>query len=228
MMRKILILCVWGLLAQAPSTHAAQPPNIILILVDDLGWMDLSCQGSRYYETPNLDRLAANYLYMGKCKTPLLIDDPMDSEFADLPSFLSGGGGLVSTVDDYLHFCKMILNQGTIGRERLVNKETIKLMSTNQLSHSRDLSQCALGSWSESGFKGVGFGLGFSVSLDTGEHIGDRNPGELAWGGMASTTFWIDPSSDMAVVFMTQMMPSDSTNIREELRSVIYDISGEQ
>ena len=59
MMRKILILCVWGLLAQAPSTHAAQPPNIILILVDDLGWMDLSCQGSRYYETPNLDRLAA-------------------------------------------------------------------------------------------------------------------------------------------------------------------------
>ena len=181
-----------------------------------------------FVEPSSLDRLAANYLYMGKSKSPLLIDDPMDSEFADLPSFLSGGGGLVSTVDDYLHFCKMILNQGAIGRERLVNKETIKLMSTNQLSHSRDLSQCALGSWSESGFKGIGFGLGFSVSLDTGEHIGDRNPGELAWGGMASTTFWIDPSSDMAVVFMTQMMPSDSTNIREELRSVMYDISGEQ
>nr|MCS5607008.1 sulfatase [Alphaproteobacteria bacterium] len=57
MMRKIIILCALGLLA--PSIHAAPPINIILILVDDLGWMDLSCQGSRYYETPNLDRLAA-------------------------------------------------------------------------------------------------------------------------------------------------------------------------
>ncbi|MDP7306891.1 MAG: sulfatase-like hydrolase/transferase, partial [Roseibacillus sp.] len=61
MMRKIIVLCVLGLLTLVPSIHttAALQPNIILILVDDLGWMDLSCQGSRYYETPNLDRLAA-------------------------------------------------------------------------------------------------------------------------------------------------------------------------
>ena len=59
MTQKKFILCLLGLLTLPPSTHAAPPPNIILILVDDLGWMDLSCQGSRYYETPNLDRLAA-------------------------------------------------------------------------------------------------------------------------------------------------------------------------
>ena len=60
MIRKIVSFCVPGLLALAPSIHAAAlQPNIVLILVDDLGWMDLSCQGSQYYETPNLDRLAA-------------------------------------------------------------------------------------------------------------------------------------------------------------------------
>ena len=55
----------------------------------------------------------------------------------------------------------------------------------------------------------------------------EKNSGELAWGGMASTSFWIDPLSDMAVVFMTQMMPSDATNIRDELRACIYGVSGE-
>ena len=58
-MTKICILFVLGLIAFVPSSSAAKPVNIILFLVDDLGWMDLSCQGSRYYETPNLDRLAA-------------------------------------------------------------------------------------------------------------------------------------------------------------------------
>ena len=58
-MKKICILFVLGLITFVPSASAAKPVNIILFLVDDLGWMDLSCQGSRYYETPNLDRLAA-------------------------------------------------------------------------------------------------------------------------------------------------------------------------
>ena len=59
MIRIIVVLFVFGLSVPMPSTHASPQPNVILILVDDLGWMDLSCQGSRYYETPNLDRLAA-------------------------------------------------------------------------------------------------------------------------------------------------------------------------
>ena len=60
MIRKIINFYALGLLALAPSVQAAAlQPNIVLILIDDLGWMDLSCQGSRYYETPNLDRLAA-------------------------------------------------------------------------------------------------------------------------------------------------------------------------
>ena len=60
MIQKIISCCALGLIAQATSIDAAAlKPNIVLILVDDLGWMDLSCQGSRYYETPNLDRLAS-------------------------------------------------------------------------------------------------------------------------------------------------------------------------
>ena len=188
----------------------------------------LSMEDTDFFVPPSkIDRLAANYLYMGEDKSTMLVDDPLVSDFTELPEFLSGGGGLVSTVDDYLHFCKIFLSEGFIGKERLVNRDTIKLMSTNQLPYSRDLSHCAFGSWSESNFKGVGFGLGFSVLLDTEKQIGHGNSGELAWGGMASTSFWIDPLSDMAVVFMTQMMPSDATNIRDELRAYIYGVSGE-
>ena len=59
MIRMIILISVQVLTLFTPSTHASPQTNIILILVDDLGWMDLSCQGSSYYETPNLDRLAA-------------------------------------------------------------------------------------------------------------------------------------------------------------------------
>lgn len=69
---------------------------------------------------------------------------------------------------------------------------------------------------------GVGFGLGFSVSLD---HVQNRvlaSPGEYAWGGAASTAFWCDPKEDVAVVFLTQLLPSSTHPIRPQLKQLVY------
>ena len=71
-------------------------------------------------------------------------------------------------------------------------------------------------------YTGVGFGLGFSVLLDPGASQVSGSIGELAWGGAASTAFWIDPLEDLAVVFLTQLLPSSQFNVRRELRSLVY------
>ena len=138
------------------------------------------------------------------------------------PSFLSGGGGLFSTAEDYLIFCRMILNKGYLNGERLLSRKTVELMSSNHLRASSSLADIAYGRWSESTFDGVGFGLGFSILIDPARAQISGTPGELAWGGMASTAFWIDPVEDLITIFMTQLVPSSTYNIRRELRTLVY------
>ena len=99
-------------------------------------------------------------------------------------------------------------------------------MTSNHLYEGRDLAAHALGRWSESAFAGVGFGLGFSVTLDPATSQVSGTPGEFAWGGAASTAFWIDPAEDLIVIFMTQLMPSSTYNIRRELRAMVYAALG--
>ena len=80
----------------------------------------------------------------------------------------------------------------------------------------------ALGTFSETTYEGVGFGLGFSVTLDPARAQVVGSAGEYAWGGAASTAFWIDPSEELVVIFMTQFMPSNTFNFRAQLKSLIY------
>ncbi|MDP6667353.1 MAG: serine hydrolase, partial [Dehalococcoidia bacterium] len=77
------------------------------------------------------------------------------------------------------------------------------------------------GRWSEATFDGIGFGLGFSVVLEpsTSQIVG--SVGQYAWGGAASTAFWIDPAEEVVVVFMTQLLPSDQYPIRRELQVLV-------
>ena len=74
----------------------------------------------------------------------------------------------------------------------------------------------------ESTFEGIGFGFGVSVTLDPARAQILGTPGEYAWGGAASTAFWIDPLEDMTVIFLTQLMPSDAYPLRRELRVLTY------
>ena len=174
-----------------------------------------------YVPAVDIPRFSANYLY-NLNGLPKLLDDPLKSRFINRPSFLSGGGGLVSTAEDYLAFCKMILGGGELNGNRILSRKTIDLMSANHLTGGVDLAEVASGRWSETSYQGMGFGLGFSVVKDPSMTLVPGSVGELAWGGMANTAFWIDPLEDMAVVFMTQLVPSGIYNIRRELRTLVY------
>tara|TARA_B110000014_G_scaffold259237_1_gene246687 strand:- start:648 stop:1847 length:1200 start_codon:yes stop_codon:yes gene_type:complete len=172
-------------------------------------------------EESKKSRLASLYGFE-EIGPPRLISDSEAGSFIKKPTFLSGGGGLTSTLDDYMAFCKMILGNGTHDGELIVSRKTIELMSSNHLPNGVDLQQVALGRWSETQYQGVGFGLGFSVLLSPSASQVSGSKGELAWGGAASTAFWIDKSEDLAVIFLTQLLPSSAYNVRRELRTLVY------
>ena len=168
-----------------------------------------------------LERFAANYA-IGRDGKLALLDDPADSPYGRPTAFFSGGGGLVSTADDYLRFTEFLRLGGELDGVRLLGPRTIKYMASNHLPGNQDMAALALGRFGESRYEGSGFGLGFSVLLDPVRAQVPGSVGEFGWGGMASTAFWVDPQEDLSVVFMTQLTPSSTFPLRAELRSLIY------
>ena len=171
-------------------------------------------------EAAKADRLTANYQRLPN-KTLRLTDDPRTSTYLTEPSFFSGGGGLTSTTADYLRFCEMLRRGGELDGARVLGPRTIELMRKNHLSGGKDLTQLAIGGFSETANEGVGFGLGFAMTLDQ-ITTGALGEGDYYWGGAASTIFWVDPKEDLVVVFMTQLMPSGVFNFRGQLKNIIY------
>jgi len=197
-------------------------------IFDPLGMIDTGF----HVPAAKQSRLAANYsvnaagtlrLESTGAVAPLnLVDDPPTSTYLQPPTYLSGGGGLASTATDYFRFAQALCNDGELDGVRIIGRKTLELMTSNHLPDGTDLMHHAEGRWAETTFKGIGFGLGFSVTLDPAQAQVSGTPGEFAWGGAASTAFWVDPIEDLVVVFMTQLMPSSQYNIRRELRSIVY------
>ena len=165
-------------------------------------------------------RFASNYYRNPADGKLALLDDAATSHYLKLPKVISGGGGLVGTIGDYMRFCQFMLNEGTLNGTRLLGRKTVELMTSNHLNG--DMAAMGMPRFSESSYEGVGFGLGFSVTLDPARAQLLGTPGEYAWGGAASTAFWCDPKEDMAVVMFTQLMPSSTYPIRRELRVLTY------
>jgi CubicO group peptidase (beta-lactamase class C family) len=134
---------------------------------------------------------------------------------------LSGGAGLVSTIDDYLRFAELLCREGELEGVRLLRGETVREMCRNHLAG--DLAAVGLPTTNETIAEGVGFGLGVSVVIDPSRTEWRCSLGEVAWGGYASTAFWVDPVNGLSVVFMTQLLPSSSNRVRGELRELVYD-----
>jgi CubicO group peptidase (beta-lactamase class C family) len=151
-----------------------------------------------------------------------LQDDPTKSSFLSPPSFVSGGGGLCSTAADYLTFCRALLNGGELGGVRLIGPKTLALMTSNNLPGGRDLPAMSRSLFSEATYNGIGFGLGFQVTMNPTETLIPGSAGEYAWGGLATTSFWIDPAEELIAIFMTQVIPSSAYPIRRELRTMVY------
>ena len=169
-----------------------------------------------------VERFAANYTRRAD-KSLRLLDDPQgDSPWVGDKTFFSGGGGMVSTAEDYYRFCRMLQNRGELDGVRILGRKTIELMTMNHLPGGKGLTELTTGLFSEVENEGSGFGLGFSVNMNPvlGGSLG--SVGEFAWGGMASTIFWIDPVEELIAIFMTQLVPSRTFDFRGQLRALIY------
>jgi CubicO group peptidase (beta-lactamase class C family) len=133
----------------------------------------------------------------------LVLNEQMGEAFKPSVTMFSGGGGLVSTLDDYLTFCKMLLNGGELNGVRIISEKAVGLISSNQLPEGVKYAD------------GKGYGLAVDVNLATGEY---------GWAGAAATKFWIDPQNRMILIFGTQLMPADysyADNFHKLVRSAL-------
>jgi CubicO group peptidase (beta-lactamase class C family) len=140
------------------------------------------------------------------------------------PSCLSAGGGLVSTAADYHRFAQMLAGRGALDGVRVLGPRTLALMTANQLPGHVDLESFGGAGLisTETTYDGVGFGLGFSVVEDPVAARYPSSPGEFAWGGAASTAFWVDPVERMTVLFLTQLLPSSTHPLRSQLHGLTH------
>ncbi len=149
-----------------------------------------------------------------------VIDDAQASPFAQPGRLSSGGGGLISTAADYLRFCQLILGQGEAFGTRLLGRKTVALMTADHVGETETGAGLArLGGVHR---QGLGFGLGFQVLLNPARAQILGSPGEISWGGAASTQFFIDPAEDLISILMTQFMPSGTYPLGQQLRVLTY------
>nr|ATW63152.1 esterase [uncultured bacterium] len=197
---------------------SGQPLDIYLQenFFDPLGMNDT------FFAIPDakLDRLASSYT-PGPDGQMKRVDSAERTAYAtDKVTCLSGGGGLLSTVADYLKFAEMIRRRGRSGDHQLLGSRTVDFITSNHMPG--DLASMGQPVFSEVSFEGVGFGLGGWVMIEPTKAQMMGSPGDFGWGGMASTVFWVDPLEDLVVVFATQLMPSSYYPLRKELRALVY------
>jgi CubicO group peptidase (beta-lactamase class C family) len=150
--------------------------------------------------TGKLIKAEANMLN-GKTITP---DYPLESS-----TYYSGGAGLSSTIYDYAVFLQMLLNNGTYNGKRLLSRNSVRVMTTNQIG---DLSL-----WG-----GEKFGLGFQVVTEKTSGKTLAQEGTYSWGGAFSTSYWVDPKEKMVMLFYRQLQSSTHGDVAEKFRSLTY------
>jgi CubicO group peptidase (beta-lactamase class C family) len=193
---------------------SGQPLDVFLErrIFEPLGMTDTG-----FYVPPEKQpRFAANYYSDGKGRL-IIRDDDAKSGYLRKPGLASGGGGLVGTATDYMRFLLMIEGGGEWQGKRILSPQSVEKMRTNQLPKAVE--------WIGFGGEertGVGFGLGFSVTVEPSEKTPHGRKDEYGWGGAASTHYWVSPHDRLIVVTMEQRMPY-SAETEEALKPVIYD-----
>ncbi len=152
----------------------------------------------------------------------LLFDRGEKSRWRMPDRFYSGGSGLLSCTADYHRFCRMMLGRGALDGVRLLSPETVALMTRNHLPGGGDLTQVPRSKFSEPTNAGIGFGLGFAVTMDPAQAGLPGTPGEFYWDGLFSTSFFIDPAEELICLFMTQVMPSFDFSVRRDVKTLVY------
>ncbi|MCR9295251.1 MAG: serine hydrolase [bacterium] len=143
-----------------------------------------------------------------------IVDKSTDSQFANGFKFLSGGGGLVATLNDYAKFCEMLVSGGKRRQVQILKPDTLQLMYTDQLG---DIP---------GDFR---FGLGFAIKdINVGEGDQPRQVQEYSWGGYASTDFRLVPEMKLFQIFIRQQIPSNHGLADESFRSVYRNLGGQE
>jgi CubicO group peptidase (beta-lactamase class C family) len=181
----------------------------------------LGMDDTAFFVAPDeLDRLAA--LYTPNPEGGLLRNTAMGDAATREPTCLSGGGGLVSTAADYHRFTRLLARGGELDGVRLLGPHTVAYMTRNHLPGGADLEKIGRPISSETTNQGIGFGLGVSVVVDATAGKTLTHEGEFAWGGLASTAFYVDPAAEVTAMFFTQALPSPRTSpIRPQLRALV-------
>jgi len=148
-----------------------------------------------------IDRFAVNYSH-DKDGNLVVRDAVATSKYVKPATFFSGGGGLVGTARDYMRFLMMVQNDGELHGVRILKKDTVKLMKTNQLPKAAFPIR-----FGKSIRHGTGFSFGFSVRTANTKWDPAGRLGEYGWGGAASTHYWVSPKDDLIVVTLEQRMP---------------------
>ena len=137
--------------------------------------------------------------------------EPMTPRFAvnDGAQYESGGGGMVSTMEDYLRFTTMLANNGELSGKRLLGKQTLAFMTADHVGNRPGRPP------------GLGFGLGFEVRTTTGEAALPGSVGEYGWAGNAGTLFWVDPKEQLVAIYMVQVSDPDRIALRNQFRTMV-------
>jgi CubicO group peptidase (beta-lactamase class C family) len=145
------------------------------------------------------------------------------------PPAPSGGGGLLSTAEDFARFAQMILNGGDLDGVRILEPETVAMMRLNHLPPSfqvtTDGTSGVLKPGQQKAFPfalGMGYGIDVAVAVDPAASGAPVGPGTISWGGSAGTWFWIDPANDLFFIGMIQRLGGVGPGLDAETRKWVY------
>ena len=165
-----------------------------------------------FFELPKEKMERLTTLYTLNKKKLTVFDEPSTS-LANNVTLFSGAGGLLSTTNDYLIFCQMLLNGGVFNGQRIIQNSTINLMLED---HSKGLKYKKLIFG-----KKKGFGLGFEIINEKNTKFGSK--GTYGWGGIFGTYFRIDPVENMIFIYMTQSFETYNLKLSKKFRGLVYD-----
>jgi CubicO group peptidase (beta-lactamase class C family) len=186
-------------------------------IFDPLGMTDTAF----WVPEDKVDRLASLYV-MNPADRKAMRLDAMAGGATRRPLAEMGGGGLSSTMSDYMKFAMMLRNGGELNGVRILSPRTVSYMASNHLPDGADLSEFGRPLFAETAFDGVGFGLTMSVTLDPVKAKVPGSVGDYGWGGAFSTIFTVDPVEDLVYLFMTQLMPSSAHPIRPQFKQLVH------
>jgi CubicO group peptidase (beta-lactamase class C family) len=136
---------------------------------------------------------------------------PMTPRFKvdDGAKYESGGGGMLSTTEDYLRFTLALANGGAFQGQRIIGKKTLEFMTADHVGNRPGRPD------------GFGFGLGFEVHTRLGDSAIEGSVGEYGWSGAAGTTFWVDPKEELLAIYMVQASEGDTRFLRSQFRTMV-------